>query len=126
MKQSSFIPDHSLEALEEAYQAALLSLAFQQIEQEEWTMMREQNHDTSLGFQNHRFGRRLGRRLRRARAKSFLRYRLPRAAQAAACLIAVLSIGAGVALAASREVRSWAAGVLTGTVIDTSGFSFGN
>lgn len=125
MKQNSFIPDHSLEALEEAYQAALLNLAFQQIEQEEWKMMRKRIYDTSLDLQNHRFAKRLAHRLRNQRTRSFLRYKLPKVAQVAACLIAVLSIGAGVALAASREVRSWAAGVLTGSVINPE-FSFGS
>lgn len=126
MKQNSFIPDHSLEALEEAYQAALLNLAFQQIEQEELAMMRKRIHDTSRSPQKIQFEKKLENKIRKERAKSFLLYKLPRIAQVAACLIAVLSIGAGVALAASREVRSWAAGVLTGTVIDESGFGFGN
>lgn len=126
MKQNSFIPNHSLEALEEAYQAALLNLAFRQIEQEELAMMRKRIQDTSQAPQKSQFEKKLRNKLRKERAKSFLLYKLPRAAQVAACLIAVLSIGAGVALAASREVRSWAAGVLTGTVIAESGFGFGN
>lgn len=126
MKQNSFIPDHSLEALEEAYQAALLNLAFQQIEQEELAMMRKRIHDTSRTPQKLQFEKKLGNKLRKERTKAFMLYKLPRVAQVAACLIAVLSIGAGVALAASQEVRSWAAGVLTGTVIDESGFGFGN
>ena len=42
MKQNTFIPDHSPRALDEAYQAALLSLAFQQIEQEELNMIHKQ------------------------------------------------------------------------------------
>lgn len=126
MKQNSFIPDHSLEALEEAYQAALFNLAFQQIEQEELAEMCKRIHKPSQVPPKSQFEKKLENKLRRERTKSFLLYKLPRVAQVAACLIAVLSIGAGVALAASREVRSWAAGVLTGTVIDESGFWFGN
>ena len=125
IKQERFIPNHSLEALEEAYQAALLNLAFQQIEQEEMAMIHRRIHDMALEPQNARFERRLGRRLRRERARAMLRSSLPRAAQIAACLIAVLSITVSVALATSQQVRSWAAGVLSGSVLDTSGFSFG-
>ena len=118
MRQNSRIPDHSPAALEEALQAALLNLAFKQMEQEELAMMRERIHEVSRDPQRTRFAQRLGSQLRRKRAKKLIRQTLPKVAQAVACLIAALSIGAGVALATSQDVRSWAAGMLTGAVLE--------
>ena len=122
MKQNFFIPNHSMEALEEAYQAALLNLAFQQIEQEEMAMIHERIQNMARNPQIARFEKKFGRRLRMERTKAFLQNRLPRAAQIAVALIAALSVSVGVALATSPEIRSWAAGVLTGTVIETPSF----
>ncbi len=122
MKQNFFIPNHSMEALEEAYQAALLNLAFQQIEQEEMAMIHERIQNVARNPQIARFEKKLGRRLRIERTKAFLQNRLPRAAQIAVALIAALSVSVGVALATSPEIRSWAAGVLTGMVIETPSF----
>ena len=123
MRQNSCIPDHSSAALEEAFQAALLNLAFKQMEQEELAMMHERVNRVSQNPQETRFAQKLGQRLRRQRTRALMLHTLPRIAQVAACLIAVISIGAGVALAASQEARSWAAGILTGTIDEeTNGF----
>lgn len=126
MKQYYVIPDHSPAALAEEFETALFSLAFQRLEEEELKMMqsRIKAHPRATGRQA-QFVRRLSRRLRRERSRALVLHALPRVAQAAACLIAVLSIGAGVALAASQEVRSWAAGVLTGTPLEEETQFFG-
>lgn len=116
MSKNYTIPDHSPAALAEAYETALFSLAFQQMEEEELQMMQKKivTHAKSTDHQV-RFARRLSRKLRRERNRVLIMHALPRIAQVAACLIAIVSIGAGVALAASPAARSWAAGVLVGT-----------
>ena len=122
MKQNTFIPDHSPRALDEAYQAALLSLAFQQIEQEELNMIHKQIQAAPHEPQTLQFEKKLGRRLRGERTRSALAHSLPKLMRAVACIVTVLAIGTSVALALSQEARSWAAGVLTGTGMEGSGF----
>ena len=122
MKQNTFIPDHSPRALDEAYQAALLSLAFQQIEQEELNMIHKQIQAAPHEPQTLQFEKKLGRRLRGERTRSALTHSLPRLMRLVACIVTVLAIGTGMALALSQEARSWAAGVLTGTGMEGSGF----
>ena len=126
MKQNYAIPDHSRAALAEAYEAALFSLAFQQLEEEELQML-QQRIKAQPRPVGHRAAsvQRLRRRLRREKGRALVMHALPRVAQVAACLIAVVSIGAGVALAVSQEVRSWAAGVLTGTPMEEEVQFFG-
>ena len=122
MKQNTFIPDHSPRALDEAYQAALLSLAFQQIEQEELNMIHKQIQAAPHEPQTLQFEKKLGRRLRGERTRSALTHSLPRLMRLVACIVTALAIGTGMALALSQEARSWAAGVLTGTGMEGSGF----
>ena len=68
--------------------------------------------------------------MRARRARAAIARALPRAAQAAACLIAVFAVGMGVALAASPAARTWAAGILNSTgrqrIEDAVGASSGN
>ena len=123
MKQDAFIPDHSPKALDEAYQAALLNLAFQQIEQEELKMIHKQIQAAPHEPQTLQFKKKLGRRLRGERTRSALAHSLPRLMRAVACIVTVLAISTSVALALSQEARSWAAGVLTGTGMESNGFS---
>ena len=67
------------------------------------------NHDSPERLA---FARSLRRRARRRAVCQSVARALPRTLQAAACLIAVLSVGMGVALATSPSAHSWAAGVL--------------
>ena len=107
------IPDHSRAAISEGCDAALLRAAFLQLEEEEnmktTSMLNCNDHDAPERLE---FARSLRRRARRCAARQAVAHTLPRAAQIAACLIAVLSVGMGVALATSSAARSWAAGVL--------------
>ena len=64
----------------------------------------------------------LRRRLNRRRGLAALKRGLPRVAQAAAAVIAVISIGTGIALATSPQARQWAAGVLQSRVVDPDGW----
>lgn len=110
MKRNQFpvIPDHSRSAISEAYEAALYCAAFQRMEEEEMKQFKAQSKSASASSAK----RNLYRRLRARRRRSAIVHTLPRIAQTAACLIAVLSIGLGVALASSPAVRKWASGVL--------------
>lgn len=107
------IPDHSRAAISEGCDAALLRAAFLQLEEEEIMKARSiincKNHDAPERLA---FARSLRRRARRRAVCQSVARALPRTLQAAACLIAVLSVGMGVALATSPAARSWAAGVL--------------
>lgn len=107
------IPDHSRAAISEGCDAALLRAAFLQLEEEEImkarSIMNCKNHDAPERLA---FARSLRRRARRRAARQAVARALPRTLQAAACLIAVLSVGMGVALATSPAARNWAAGVL--------------
>lgn len=107
------IPDHSRAAISEGCDAALLRAAFLQLEEEEImkarSIMNCKNHDAPERLA---FARSLRRRARRRAVCQSVARALPRTLQAAACLIAVLSVGMGVALATSPVARSWAAGVL--------------
>ena len=111
--EMNHIPDHSRAAISEGCDAALLRAAFLQLEEEEImkarSIMNCKNHDAPERLA---FARSLRRRARRRAVCQSVARALPRTLQAAACLIAVLSVGMGVALATSPAARSWAAGVL--------------
>ncbi len=107
------IPNHSRAAISEGCDAAILRAAFLQLEEEE--IMKYTMETVRAGHKDPRqleFARNLRRRAHRRAARQAAVHILPRAAQAVACLIAVLAVGMGVALAASPAARSWAAGVL--------------
>ena len=107
------IPNHSRAAISEGCDAAILRAAFLQLEEEE--IMKYRSEFNRAGHEDPKqleFARSLRRRAHRRAARQAAVHILPRAAQVVACLIAVLAVGMGVALAASPAARSWAAGVL--------------
>ena len=118
-RYEDFIPDHSREAVSEALEAALYRAAFQRLEEKEMkilmTDIRKRGEYPEAAAQTRR-------RLNRRRRLSLLKAALPRLAQAAAAVIAVVSIGTGIALATSPVARQWAAGVLQSRVTDPNGF----
>ena len=108
------IPDYSPKAISEALEAAVLRAAFLELEEAEMKNAYNQiKREASIRPERADFARKLRSRIARRRFRAALSYGLPRAMQAAACLIGVLALGAGVALAASSAAREWAAGVLT-------------
>ena len=119
MRHEARIPDHDREAISEALEAALYRAAFQRMEEAE---MKQLLSEMNRGEKNVAIPADLRRRLKRRRGWADLRRNLPRVAQAAAAIIAVLSIGTGIALATSPQARQWAAGVLQSRVIDPDGF----
>ena len=123
MKRNAYIPDHSAEALAEENLTSLLNLAFQQIEQEEMNMMRKEIQNVFDAPNMRQFEKKLSSRMRRERTKSALSHSLPRALRAAACIVVLIAIGTGMALALSQDARRWAAGVLTGTEVDDGFFT---
>ena len=123
MKRNAYIPDHSAEALAEENLTSLLNLAFQQIEQEEMNMMRKEIQNAFDAPNMRQFEKKLSSRMRRERTKSALSHSLPRALRAVACIVVIIAIGAGMALALSQDARRWAAGVLTGTEVDDGFFT---
>lgn len=127
-ERNQFIPDHSLSAICESYDAALIRAGFYRLEAREMAQFKQEMHLTpDLESQQNEFTRRLRRSVRAHGARELLSHCLPRAAQLAACLIAIIAIGAGVAIAASESARTWAAGVLLGSekVKDETEFSWG-
>lgn len=118
MKRNAYIPDHSAEALAEENLTSLLNLAFQQIEQEEMNMMRKEIQNVFDAPNMRQFEKKLSRRMRRERTKSALSHSLPRVIRAVACIVVIIAIGTGMALALSQDARRWAAGVLTGTAVE--------
>lgn len=108
----SSIPDHSFSAIAEGYDAALIRAGFRMLEERELRQFRQETRSEPACA---RFTRNLRRRMRTRRVRTFLTQHLPRAAQLAACLIGILAIGTGVAIAASSSAREWAAGVLVGS-----------
>lgn len=108
------IPNYSPKAISEALEAAVLRAAFLELEEAEMKNVYNQiKRAESIRPERADFARKLRSRIARRRFRAALSYGLPRAMQAAACLIGVLALGAGVALAASSAAREWAAGVLT-------------
>ena len=127
-ERNQFIPDHSLSAICESYDAALIRAGFYRLEAREMAQFKQEMHlAPDLESQQNEFTRRLRRSVRAHGARTLLGRCLPRAAQLAACLIAIIAIGAGVAIAASESARTWAAGVLLGSekVKDKTEFSWG-
>ena len=119
MRQAGCIPDHDRKAVSEALEAALYCAAFQRMEESE---MKRLLSDINRTGKRMEASEALRRRLNRHRGWAGFKRNLPRIAQAAAVFIAVLSIGTGIALAASPEARQWAAGVLQSRVTDPDGF----
>ena len=116
------IPDHSQAALAEAYEAALICAAFRKMEDDEMKCMNQPLPD---GAPRRTLPGRALHSMHLRRARRLFTRTLPRAAQFAACLIAVVAIGAGAALAASSEARHWAANILTGSRPDDNPFFSG-
>lgn len=119
MRQETHIPDHDRVAVSEALETALYCAAFQRMEESE---MKRLLSDINRTGKRMEASEALRRRLNRHRGWTGFKRNLPRIAQAAAVFIAVLSIGTGIALAASPEARQWAAGVLQSRVTDPDGF----
>lgn len=119
VRHEARIPDHDREAVSEALEAALYCAAFQRMEEAEMKqLLSKLNH----GDKNVAAPAELRHRLKRRRGWADFRRSLPRVAQAAAAIIAVLSIGTGIALATSPQARQWAAGVLQSRVVDPDGW----
>ncbi len=113
------IPDYSLKAISEALEAAILRAAFLELEEEEMKQYdKEIKEEGELQPDRTAFARKLRARAVQRRLRSALSYGLPRAMQVASCVIGILALGAGVALAASTTAREWAAGVLVANVED--------
>lgn len=119
MTRGATIPDHDREAVSEALEAALYCAAFQRLEERE---MKRMISELRQSGEYPEAAERVRRRLNRRRGRATLRRALPRLAQAAAVVIAVVSIGTGIALAASPAARQWAAGALVSRVTDPDGF----
>lgn len=108
------IPDYSRKSISEALDAAILRAAFLELEEEAMKQLYDTaRHERKLHPDRAGFARKLRARAARQRLRGLVSCGLPRAMRAAACLIGVLALGAGVALAASAAAREWAAGVLT-------------
>lgn len=121
-RHDAFIPEHDRASVSDALEAALYCAAFQRMEEMEMKrMISDIKKNAERPMASPRVRRKVNRRLR----WSTLRRTVPKAAQIAAAFIAVLSISAGIALAASPAARQWAAGVLYSRVEDQEGFSFG-
>lgn len=119
MRQAGCIPDHDRKAVSEALEAALYCAAFQSMEESE---MKRLYSDIKRSGERPEASPQLRRRLNRRRGLADIKRNLPRVAQAAAALIAMLSIGTGIALATSPQARQWAAGVLQSRVVDPDGW----
>lgn len=119
MRHEAYIPDHDREAISEALEAALYCAAFQRMEESE---MKQLYSDIDRTGKRVEASTALRRRLNRHRGWVGFKRNMPRIAQAAAVFIAVVSIGTGIALAASPQARQWAAGVLESRVVDPDGF----
>lgn len=111
------IPDNSRAAISEAYDAALIRAAFQRMEVDDMKKYRQCANMRPDPDKLRHFRRRMARR----RAGAALAREIPKWLRASACLIGVLSIGAGVALAASPALRNWAAGTLRAEIYRDDG-----
>ena len=125
------IPDHSPSAICEGYDAALIRAGFYRLEAREMAQYKQEMHSKpETRIHDRIFIQRLRRSMRTHGAHEILTKHLPRVMQLAACLIAVIALGAGVAIASSESARNWAAGVLLGSegivVEEASGFSWGD
>lgn len=121
-RQDAFIPEHDRASVSEALEAALYCAAFQRMEEME---MKRMVTDIRKNTEHPMASPGIRRKVNRRRRWLAFRRTVPKAAQIAAAFIAVLSISAGIALAASPAARQWAAGVLYSRVEDQEGFSFG-
>lgn len=121
-RQDAFIPEHDRASVSEALEAALYCAAFQRMEEME---MKRMVTDIRKNAEHPMASPGVRRKVNRRRRWSAFHRTVPKAAQIAAAFIAVLSISASIALAASPAARRWAAGALYSRVEDQQGFSFG-
>ena len=121
-RHDAFIPEHDRASVSEALEAALYCAAFQRMEEME---MKRMVTDIRKNAEQPMASPGVRRKVNRRRCWSAFRHTVPKAAQIAAAFIAVLSISASIALAASPAARRWAAGALYSRVEDQQGFSFG-
>lgn len=121
-RHDAFIPEHDRASVSEALEAALYCAAFQRMEEME---MKRMVTDIRENAEHPMASPGIRRKVNRRRRWLAFRRTVPKAAQIAAAFIAVLSISASIALAASPAARRWAAGALYSRVEDQQGFSFG-
>lgn len=118
-RHDAFIPEHDRASVSEALEAALYCAAFQRMEEME---MKRMVTDIRKNAEHPMASPGVRRKVNRRRRWSAFRRTVPKAAQIAAAFIAVLSISASIALAASPAARRWAAGALYSRVTDSDSF----
>ena len=128
----SRLSDRSCASISEQYEGALIRAAFRILEEEE---MKQLSQPSPMDAEARRacrrgepdFRRRLRGRYVVNAMRRFTHRSLPRLIQLTAALISLLALCAGVALAASGNVREWAAGLLIPPSVqpEDSQFTFG-
>ena len=118
-RQDAFIPEHDRASVSEALEAALYCAAFQRMEEME---MKRMVTDIRENTEHPMASPGIRRKVNRRRRWLAFRRTVPKTAQIAAAFIAVLSISASIALAASPAARRWAAGALYSRVTDSDSF----
>lgn len=118
-RQDAFIPEHDRASVSEALEAALYCAAFQRMEEME---MKRMVTDIRKNTEHPMASPGIRRKVNRRRRWLAFRRTVPKTAQIAAAFIAVLSISASIALAASPAARRWAAGALYSRVTDSDSF----
>ncbi|MBR6419871.1 MAG: hypothetical protein IKS42_06030 [Oscillospiraceae bacterium] len=118
-RHDAFIPEHDRASVSEALEAVLYCAAFQRMEEME---MKRMVTDIRENAEHPMASPGVRRKVNRRRRWSAFRRTVPKAAQIAAAFIAVLSISASIALAASPAARRWAAGALYSRVTDSDSF----
>lgn len=106
-EKSDFIPNHAPSAIYESSDAAILCAAFAELEARELALLKAESAPAAPEYPARISRRAAARKLRRACTRT-----LPRAARFAACIIGVIAIGMGTALAASSAAREWAVKIL--------------
>lgn len=119
IRQDAFIPEHDRASVSEALEAALYCAAFQRMEEME---MKRMVTDIRKNTEHPMASPGIRRKVNRRRRWLAFRRTVPKTAQIAAAFIAVLSISASIALAASPAARRWAAGALYSRVTDSDSF----
>ena len=118
-RHDAFIPEHDRASVAEALEAALYCAAFQRMEEME---MKRMVTDIRKNAEHPMASPGIRRKVNRRRRWLAFRRTVPKAAQIAAAFIAVLSISASIALAASPVARRWVAGALYSRVTDQDNF----
>ena len=118
-RHDAFIPEHDRASVSEALEAALYCAAFQRMEEME---MKRMVTDIRKNAEYPMASPGIRRKVNRRRRWLAFRRTVPKTAQIAAAFIAVLSISASIALAASPAARRWAAGALYSRVTDSDSF----